>query len=143
MLYLYDRDGESGMDRHLIVVGFSVLGSFTSLMFGGWNSLVLILVCAVIIDYITGIIASALEGKLSSRVGFHGIAKKVLIFSMVAVSHLLDLAIGWDSHLMRDATIFFYLVNEFISIVENASRTGIPIPDFLRKAIQLLKNRSK
>jgi toxin secretion/phage lysis holin len=131
------------MAKQPIVLALSVIGSFTSFLFGGWDSLVVILVCLVMIDYVTGVIASALEGKLSSKVGFHGIAKKVLIFIMVAVSHLLDVVIGWDNHLLRDMTIFFYLVNEFISIVENASRTGIPIPEFLIKAIEMLKNRSK
>jgi toxin secretion/phage lysis holin len=131
------------MEKQPIVLALSILGSFTSFLFGGWDSLVVILVCLVMIDYITGVIASALEGKLSSQVGFRGIAKKVLIFIMVAVSHLLDVVIGWDNHLLRDMTIFFYLVNEFISIVENTSRTGIPIPEFLIKAIEMLKNRSK
>jgi toxin secretion/phage lysis holin len=131
------------MEKQPIVLAISIIGSFTSFLFGGWDSLIIILVCLVIIDYITGVIASALEGKLSSQVGFHGIAKKVFIFIIVAVSHLLDLVIGWDNHLLRDMTIFFYLVNEFISIVENASRAGIPIPEFLIKAIEMLKNRSK
>jgi toxin secretion/phage lysis holin len=131
------------MEKQPIVLSLSIIGSFTSFLFGGWDLLVTILVCFVIIDYITGVIASALEGKLSSKVGFHGIARKVFIFIIVAISHLLDLVIGWDNHLLRDMTIFFYLVNEFISIVENASRTGIPIPEFLIKAIEMLKDRSK
>ncbi|RAK21099.1 Cph1 family holin [Anoxybacillus vitaminiphilus] len=131
------------MDKQPIVLALSIIGSFTSFLLGGWDSLIIILVCLVIIDYMTGVIASALEGKLSSQVGFRGIAKKVLIFIMVAVSYLLDVVIGWDNHLLRDMTIFFYLVNEFISIVENASRTGIPIPEFLIKAIEMLKDRSK
>jgi len=131
------------MERQISVIGFSVFGSIVSFVFGGWDLLVLILVYAVVIDYITGIIASALEGKLSSQVGFRGIAKKVLIFCVVALSHLVDLLINQGNHLVRNATIFFYLVNEFVSIIENVSRTGIPIPSFLRKAIRLLKNRSK
>jgi toxin secretion/phage lysis holin len=131
------------MEKQPIVLVLSVIGSFTSFLFGGWDLLIIILVCLVMIDYMTGVIASALEGKLSSQVGFHGIAKKVFIFIIVAVSHLLELVIGWNNHLLRDMTIFFYLVNEFISIVENASRTGIPIPEFLIKSIEMLKNRSK
>jgi len=131
------------MERQIGIIGFSAFGSIISFIFGGWDLLVLILVYAVVIDYITGIIASALEGKLSSQVGLRGIAKKVLIFCVVALSHLVDLLISQGNHLVRNTTIFFYLANEFISIIENVSRTGIPIPSFLRKAIQLLKNRSK
>ncbi|WJQ06602.1 phage holin family protein [Geobacillus stearothermophilus] len=58
-------------------------------------------------------------------------------------SHLVDLAIGWNMHVIRDAIIFFYIANEFISIVENAGRAGVPIPSVLRKAIELLKDEIK
>lgn len=91
----------------------------------------------------TGMIASALEGKLSSQVGFRGIIRKLLIFVLVAAAHLVDLAIGWNMHIIRDAIVFFYIANEFISIVENAGRAGVPIPAVLRKAIELLKDEIK
>jgi toxin secretion/phage lysis holin len=131
------------VNKYTFVLGISLLGSLLSSVFGSLDSLVIILICFVFIDYITGIIASAFEGKLSSEVGFRGIARKLLIFILVAVSHLLDVAIGWNNHFIRDATIFFYMTNEVISIVENAGRAGLPIPDFLTKAIELLKDRSK
>ncbi|WP_220129389.1 phage holin family protein [Thermaerobacillus caldiproteolyticus] len=110
-------------------------------MFGSLDLLVIILICFVVIDYITGVIASAIEGKLSSAVGFRGIARKLIIFILVGVSHLLDMAIGWNNHFIRDATIFFYILNEFISIIENAGRAGVPIPEFLAKVIELLRER--
>lgn len=100
----------------------------------------MILLCFVIADYVTGLIASAIEGRLSSQVGFRGIVRKLLIFVLVAVSHLLEIAIGWNNHFIRDVIIFFYITNEFISIVENAGRAGVPIPSFLRKAIELFKD---
>ncbi len=131
------------MNKYTFVLGISLLGSLLSSMFGSLDSLVIILICFVLIDYTTGIIASAFEGKLSSEVGFRGIARKLLIFILVAVAHLLDVAIGWNNHFIRDATIFFYMTNEVISILENAGRAGLPIPDFLMKAIELLKDRSK
>jgi toxin secretion/phage lysis holin len=131
------------MYKYTMMLGFSLAGSVVSFLIGGMDSLMIILLCFVVVDYITGIIASAMEGKLSSQVGFRGIARKLLIFLLVAVSHLLDIAIGWDNDFIRDAVIFFYVANEFISIVENAGRAGVPIPMVLRKMIELLKDEVK
>jgi toxin secretion/phage lysis holin len=70
-----------------------------------------------------------------------GIAKKVFIFAMVAVAHLIDTALG-DAHLLRDATIFFYLANELLSIIENVGRIGLPVPTPIQKAVEVLKGKS-
>ncbi|MNI70574.1 Holin family protein [compost metagenome] len=75
----------------------------------------------MVIDYASGVMAASIEGKLSSRVGGIGIARKVAIFAIVAVAHLVDTALG-DAHLFRDAAIFFYIANELISLLENAGR---------------------
>lgn len=105
---------------------------------GGSTVLLQTLIIFVALDYVTGLLASAVNGKLSSRVGRRGIAKKVLVFSMVATAHLLDTLIG-NGHLMRDGTIVFYLCNEAISILENSGRVGLPIPTKMRQAIEILK----
>ncbi|MFC0298307.1 phage holin family protein [Geobacillus jurassicus] len=131
------------MNKPIPMVAVSLFGSFLSLFVGSVDSFVVILLALVIVDYLTGIAASAVEGKLSSQVGFRGIIRKLLIFVLVAASHLVDLAIGWNMHLIRDAIVFFYITNEFISIVENAGRAGVPIPSLLRKAIELLKDEIK
>jgi toxin secretion/phage lysis holin len=125
------------------MLGVSLFGSLVSLFVGSVDSFVVVLLALVIVDYITGIVASAMEGALSSQVGFRGIVRKLLIFVLVAAAHLVDVAIGWNMHLIRDAIVFFYIANEFISIVENAGRAGVPIPSVLRKAIQLLKDEMK
>ncbi|ABO68104.1 Prophage LambdaBa01, holin, putative [Geobacillus thermodenitrificans NG80-2] len=125
------------------MIGVPLFGSLVSVFVGSVDSFVVILLALVIVDYITGIVASAMEGKLSSQVGFRGIVRKLLIFVLTAAAHLVDLAIGWNMHLIRDAIVFFYIANEFISIVENAGRAGVPIPAVLRKAIELLKDEMK
>ncbi|MDN5323723.1 MAG: hypothetical protein PWQ67_2177 [Clostridia bacterium] len=117
-------------------------GACASYLFGGWSSLLGILLAFVVIDYITGVLASGVEGKLSSSIGIKGIAKKVFIFVMVAVAHLVDASLG-DGHIFRDATIFFYLANEVISILENAGRVGLPVPPIIQQAIEVLKGKSK
>ncbi|MBM7660446.1 toxin secretion/phage lysis holin [Bacillus mesophilus] len=120
----------------------SLAGSLTSYMFGGWGSLLTILTFMVIVDYLTGIIAAGIEKKLCSKIGFRGIAQKLLIFVLVSVAHMIDM-ITEVEYLVRDATIIFYIMNEIISILENAKRVGLPIPVFLIKVIELVKSKSK
>jgi toxin secretion/phage lysis holin len=120
---------------------FTGTGAVVGYLFGGWSVLLQILLALVIIDYVTGLLASGVEGKLSSKVGFKGIAKKIMIFCLVAVGHLIDKAIG-DGSMIQNAIIFFYLGNELLSILENAGRTGLPVPDQIKNAINVLKGKS-
>ena len=118
----------------------AVAGAAASYLFGGWSSLLSILLTFVVLDYITGFAAAAKEGKLNSEVGMWGIAKKVGIFAIVAAAHLVDRALG-DAHLFRDAAIFFFLANELLSVIENAGRIGVPIPPMLQRAVEVLRNK--
>mgnify|MGYP000858020643 CR=1 FL=1 len=115
-------------------------GAILAYLFGGWNALLGILLAFVITDYITGVVAAWLDKNLSSEIGFEGIAKKIIIFVIVAVAHLVDIALGLEAILMS-AAIFFYLANELLSILENAARIGLPVPDIMQKALALLKEK--
>ena len=117
-----------------------ICGGALSYFFGGWSALLGVLLAFVVVDYITGVLAAAVKRKLNSGIGFVGIAKKVLIFVIVAVAHLVDVTLG-DAHFFRDATIFFYLANELLSILENAGSVGIPIPPGIDKAAEILKQK--
>jgi toxin secretion/phage lysis holin len=130
------------MDKYtLVYLGtVSFVGSVASFLYGGLSMLLLFLITFVVVDYVTGIIAAVVEKKLSSRVGFKGIAQKVFIFALVSIAHVLDIILG--TTMIKDVTILFYLVNEFISIMENASRLGVPIPDILKKIIDVVKKKS-
>lgn len=116
-------------------------GGAASYLFGGWSPLLGVLLTFIIIDYITGVVAAGIEGKLSSEVGLKGIAKKVFIFVIVAVAHLADQAAG--TNIIRDAAIFFYLANELLSIVENSGRIGLPIPPMIAQAVEILQGKSE
>jgi toxin secretion/phage lysis holin len=130
------------MDKYtaMYIGAVSLTGSIASLLFGGISKLLLFLVAFVIVDYITGVLAALVEKKLSSRVGFKGIAQKVFIFALVSIAHVLDTILG--TTVIMDVTILFYLVNEFISIMENANRLGVPIPELLKKMIEIVKKKS-
>lgn len=120
----------------------TAVGAIVGYIFGEWSVLLQILLAFVIIDYVSGLLASGVEGKLSSKVGFKGIAKKIMIFVLVAVGHLVDKAIG-DGSMVQNAIIFFYLGNELLSILENAGRTGLPVPEQVKNAVDVLKGKSK
>ncbi|WP_419892584.1 phage holin family protein [Paenibacillus xylanexedens] len=111
-----------------------------SYFFGGWSVVLGVLLFFVILDYLTGIAAAGMSGKLESNVGMFGIARKVFIFAMVSVAHLVDGVLG-DGHLFRDAVAFFYIANELLSIIENGGKLGAPIPPVIRQAIEVLKGK--
>ncbi|MGG4039886.1 phage holin family protein [Heyndrickxia ginsengihumi] len=128
------------MDKVFKVL-ITVLGAICGYLWG-WSPLLPVLLTFVILDYMSGMMASYVEGKLSSKVGFKSIPKKVMIFMLVAVAHLIDGAFG-DNHMFRDATIFFYLANELLSMIENAGRMGLPVPKQLKQAVAVLKGKSE
>lgn len=126
----------------VIKTAVSAGGAVTSYAFGGWSALLGILLTFVVLDYISGVLAAAKEGKLNSNIGIWGIPRKVSIFVVVALAHLVDTALG-DAHLFRDAAIFFYLANEVLSITENLGRLGAPIPPIIRQAVEVLRGKGE
>jgi toxin secretion/phage lysis holin len=122
--------------------GAAILGGFAGLIFGESVGLIIVLFWSSVIDYGSGIAAAFLEKTLSSKIGFKGIAKKVMIFVMVALAHQVDIALG-TKNMFRDATVVFYIANELLSIFENAKRMGVDVPERLLQAVEVLKGKSK
>ena len=85
---------------------------------------------------------SVSDQKLSSAVGFKGICRKVLIFTLVGIAHILDANVISDGSVLRTAVIFFYLSNEGVSLLENASHLGLPIPEKMKDILEQLHNRA-
>lgn len=90
-----------------IQVTFAVVGGWLGYFLGGWDGFLYALLTFVVIDYITGLMCAVLDKKLSSEVGFRGIFKKVLIFSLVAIGHIIDKNVIGDGSVIRTAVIFF------------------------------------
>ena len=116
---------------------FAAIGTTIVAFLGGWDMLLYALLVCIIIDYISGIYCAIIEKKLSSAVGFQGIAKKVFILVLVGMAHMLGQALGLE--FIRNMVICFYLANEGISILENAGKTGIPVPQKLKDILIQLK----
>lgn len=122
---------------------FAAVGGWLGWFLGGCDGLLFALVAFVVIDYITGIMCAIVDKKLSSAVGFKGIFKKVLIFALVGVGHILDTRVIGAGSVLRTAVIFFYLSNEGISLLENAGHLGLPIPKKLKSILEQLHDRSE
>ena len=120
---------------------FAVIGGWIGWLLGGWDGFLYALVAFVVTDYLTGLMAAVVEKKLSSEVGFRGIFKKILIFMLVGIGSILDRQIIGDGSVLRTAVIFFYISNEGISIIENAGRIGLPIPQKLKDILEQLKTK--
>ena len=124
---------------HTIQIIFAAIGAYIGWFLGGFDGLLYALVAFVVLDYITGLMVAVLEKKLSSSIGFKGIFKKVLIFIFVGTGHIIDSYILQNGSAVRTAVIFFYLSNEGLSIVENAAKIGLPVPESLKKVFTELK----
>jgi len=122
-----------------VTIWFAIIGGILGQILGGWDGFLICLTVFVVIDYLTGVLAAAQQRKLSSAQGFKGILKKILIFLVVGMGHLLDQSLlGGTGEPLRSAMIFFYLSNEGLSIIENIGALGVPIPKRLRKLVEEL-----
>jgi len=124
--------------RPLVAAG----GAALSYLYGGWSASLGVLLFLAALDYASGFTAAAIEGHLSSQIGARGIAKKVFMFAIVAVGHLIDGALG-EAHLIRDAAIYWYIANEVLSVVENMGRIGVPIPPVISRAVEVLRGKGE
>jgi toxin secretion/phage lysis holin len=123
----------------LLLAGAATGGVY---LFGAWDIILQALIAMVVIDYLTGVMAAYVEKTLNSEIGMKGIIKKVCIFLMVAVANIVDISTGLDEPYLRTAVIWFFIANESLSALENMGRLGVPLPEFLKQALEKL-NRDK
>ncbi len=119
----------------------TVAGGWLGYFLGGTDGLLTALIVLAGLDYLTGVLCAVSERKLSSAVGFRGICRKALIFLLVGVGHMLDTHVAGSGAAMRTAVICFYLSNEGISLLENVSRLGLPVPERLKDALRQLHGK--
>lgn len=126
--------------ENIIKITVGIGGGLASFLWGGWSALLQTLVLFIALDYVLAVMVAASFGKLSSKKGFRGIAKKVTILALVAVAHAIDQVLG-DGSLVRDSVIFFYLANELLSILETVGKTNLPIPNALKNTVEVLRGK--
>ena len=125
-----------------IQVAFTALGGFLGWFLGGVDGFLYALIAFVVIDYITGVMCAIADKSLSSEVGFKGICRKVLIFLLVGIGNIIDVQVLGAPGVLRTAVIFFYLSNEGVSLLENATHLGLPVPDAIKTVLEQLHDRS-
>lgn len=121
----------------------AAIGGGLGWFLGGMDGFLYALIAFVVSDYLTGVMCAIADKKLSSNVGFRGIFRKVLIFVMVGVGHVIDTQLIGDGSALRTAVIFFYISNEGVSLLENASHIGLPIPQKLKDVLAQLHDRGE
>ena len=126
-----------------VQVAVTALGGWFGYFIGGVDGFMTALIILMALDYITGIMCAIVDKKLSSSIGFKGIFKKVLIFALVGIGHILDAQVIGTGSVIRTAVIFFYISNEGVSLIENAAHLGLPIPAKLKAVLEQLHDRAE
>lgn len=132
-----------------ICTGFGIVGSGIAAAFGGWDAGLMTLVILMAIDYLTGFMVAAIwhkspkseNGALESKAGWKGLCRKGVTLLIVLIGAQLDKLLGVD--FVRNAVIIGYAVNELISIIENAGLMGVPVPEVVQRAIELLQKKGE
>ena len=122
---------------------FTLTGGWLGWFLGGCDGLLYALIAFAVIDYITGVMCAITDHNLSSSVGFKGICRKILIFLMVGIANILDVNVIGTGSVLRTAAIFFYLSNEGVSLLENASHLGLPVPNAIKEVLEQLHERAE
>jgi toxin secretion/phage lysis holin len=136
------------MKTTILTTTGAIGGVITTTLFGGWNTATATLFIFMGIDYFTGILDALIfknspktdTGGLSSKVGFKGLCKKVMIIMFLLIAYRLDITIG--TSYIKDSVCIAFICNELISITENATLMGFPTPVFITNAIDLLKQKT-
>ena len=124
-----------------IQIAFTAFGGFLGWFLGGFDGFLYALIAFTVIDYITGVMCAITDKSLSSAVGFRGICRKVLVFTLVGIGNIVDVYVLGQGGVLRTAIIFFYLSNEGVSIMENTAHLGLPIPEKLKEVLGQLHER--
>ena len=134
--------------KQLICTILGVISSIIASFFGGWDAGLTTLLIFMGLDYISGLLVAGVfknspktaSGALESKAGWKGLCRKGMTLVFVLIAYRLDLVIGTDY--IRNAVIIAFIANETISLVENAGLMGVPLPDTINKAIDILQKRA-
>lgn len=132
-----------------VIKALAAVAGWIAGLLGEWSVLMSVLAIVMVMDYISGVIVAACgkspkteTGRLDSKVGFVGLAKKGFIIIIVLLATLLDRAVGADTMAFQTAATCYYIANEGISIIENAGLMGMPVPSIVKKALEQIKDKS-
>lgn len=133
--------------KNVFIAVTGAVGSIVASCFGGWTSSLTTLIIFMAIDFVTGLVCAGVfhksqkseTGALESKASFKGLCRKCLVLLFVLMGHRIDLMLG--ASYVRDAVCIAFIVNEGISIIENAGLMGLHIPEPLKNALDILKKK--
>lgn len=109
---------------------------------GNFDKYLQVFLILMLLDYVSGIIAAIYNKQLNSEIGYKGIMKKFAIIICISVARQIDILDLYDSKiLIRPLVLMFFTINEILSILENLTKTGIPVPEIMNDTLQ--KSREK
>lgn len=134
--------------NEIVCTGAGIVGGAIAAAFGGWTHDLSWLVAFMVVDYLTGLMVAFMGkspktegGGLSSAVGWLGLVRKLVTLLLVLVAHGLDVMIGVEY--IKTAAVIGFMVNEVLSILENAGMLGVPMPEIFKKALEVLKGKGE
>ena len=133
--------------KNILCTMFGIIGAAISTLFGGWDAALTTLVIFMTMDYLSGVVVAGVfhksnkskSGGLKSTIGWQGICRKGITLAIVLIACRLDLLL--NTSYIKDAVVIGFCANELISIVENAGLMGVPMPNAIKKAIDVLKSK--
>lgn len=125
--------------KNAVLAAFAAAGGIAAYLFGPWDALLVALLTAIVLDYLTGVAVAAVQRTLSSAVGWRGLLKKAVILLIVCLGTLLDRLLEDSNGAVRAAVCLFYIANEGLSVLENAGALGLPLPETLKRALARLQ----
>jgi len=120
-------------------VMFGAIGGFAAWLLGGWDTTLKVLLAVMALDYVTGLIKAVYTKTMSSKTGFKGLLKKLIILAVVALANVIGQLVG-ENIAVREVVIMFYIANEGISILENAAEIMPNMPQKLKDVLLQLRN---
>lgn len=126
-----------------VKIVITAFGTGLTWLFGSWDTAVAVLIFFMVADYVSGVICGYISKELSSDVGLKGLSRKFLIILVLMGAVALDRLTGTGQWVFRTLVCYFYIANEGISLLENATRLGLPVPEKLKDALVQLKDGNK
>ncbi len=131
-----------------LIKGLAAAAGAVAGLFGEWNTMLTILATVMALDYVSGLIVAACGkspktegGRLSSKAGFAGIARKALMVLLVGLATLIDRALGSEAMVFQTSLTFYYIANEGLSILENAALLDVRFPRKLARALETMREK--
>lgn len=125
-----------------VEVRFTDSELFHTFIYAGDLKLLWFLIILMAVDIVTGLAKAFKNKNLWSRKSMYGFARKILVFCIIILANIIDQVLNLNSGLLM-ITIFYYIANEGLSIVENCAEMGVLVPEEIGEKLKVIRNNDK